>query len=79
MISLDEEQFKELKNTQEYSNRFILNQSKELYKLPQLSYFKVQHSDPKTAKLLASQPRNLMNQYGLNSEQYFYFWESLNY
>ena len=79
VISFDEEQFKEFKNTQKSSNKFILNQSIELNNLPQFSFFTVQHSDPKTAQLLANQLPNLLNQYGLNSEQEFYFRERLKY
>jgi len=79
VISFDEEQFKELKNTQKSSNKFILNQSIELNNLPQYSFFTVQHSDPKTAQLLANQLPTLLNQYGLNSEQEFYIRENLKY
>jgi len=79
VISFDEEQFKEFKNTQKSSNKFILNQSIELNNLPQYSFFTVQHSDPKTAQLLANQLPTLLNQYGLNSEQEFYIRENLKY
>ena len=79
VISFDEEQFKEFKNTQKSSNQFVLNQSIELNNLPQFSFFTVQHSDPKTAQLLANQLPTLLNQYGLNSEQEFYIREILKY
>ena len=79
VISFDQEQFKEFKNTQKSSNKFILNQSIELNNLPQFSFFTVQHPDPKTAQILANQLPNLLNQYGLNSEQKFYFRERLKY
>ena len=79
VISFDEEKFKEFKNTQNSSNQFVLNQSIEVNNLPQFSYFTVQHSDPKTAQLLANQLPTLLNQYGLNSEQEFYIREILKY
>ena len=79
VISFDEEKFEEIKNTQNPSNQFVINQSIELNNLPQFSFFTVQHPDPKTAQLLANQLPNLINKYSVYSEQEFYVNERLKY